>query len=245
MTVKFRLEIIESCDSTNELLLRERNSDSFHGRCVLSRKQSQGRGRRGREWTSLDGNLFLSIGLRLPLQGLSPSLLPFSLAAAVAEVLESIVSTKGPPIRLKWPNDIYLGRKKLGGILTQARQSHEAIDLVIGLGLNLAQTPDSSKTSVPAISLNEVFSPVPKPEELATFLLEAWEKEWASGLSYIGIESKWTRYARLPEGKMVVSDSGEIVQPTKINSFGALEVLDSQGNVKTLSAEEVSVRWKE
>ena len=72
----FRLRVVEECGSTNEALLEERAAPDFHGRALLALRQTAGVGRRGRGWWSGEGNLALSVALRLP-EPEHATLLPF------------------------------------------------------------------------------------------------------------------------------------------------------------------------
>lgn len=133
------LEVHESLGSTNDRareLLDERGP-SAHGAVVIASAQTRGRGRLGRTWLSAPGlSLALSVAL-WPLEGEpSPSLaLAGSLAAARA-----LRDEVGLSPRLKWPNDVLLGRRKVAGVLLEGRYAGEgAAGLVLGIGVNLNQ----------------------------------------------------------------------------------------------------------
>lgn len=101
---------------------------------VLVASQSSGRGRFGRHWHSPAGNLYAS--LRLPLLDAAwRDLVPLLLGAGVVDVL----SDPAPAARIKWPNDIIVGYKKVGGILIEERDD----TIVAGVGLNLVSSPSS------------------------------------------------------------------------------------------------------
>ncbi len=126
-------------DSTNSQLMRRLQGAPYlaKGTALVAEAQTAGRGRRGNSWFSPFGaNLYLSIYWQLE-QGIQAAMgLSLVIGIAVAEVLEQQFQL---PVRLKWPNDIYLADKKLAGILIElAGQSHAQCDLVIGLGLNLS-----------------------------------------------------------------------------------------------------------
>lgn len=108
-----------------------------HGALVAVGEQEQGRGRQGRRWASpAGGNLYASIVLH-PSRPLA-DMAAFALAAglACAEALE--VLAPGHGIRLKWPNDLLLGDRKLGGLLLESRLAPAAL-VVLGLGINLVE----------------------------------------------------------------------------------------------------------
>jgi len=133
-------------DSTNSQLMRrlQEGQQLTKGSVLVAEAQTAGRGRRGNSWFSPFGaNLYFSMYWQLE-QGIQAAMgLSLVIGIAVAEVLEQQFAL---PIKLKWPNDIYLYDKKLAGILIElAGQSHAQCDLVIGLGLNLNMPQNSTK----------------------------------------------------------------------------------------------------
>ncbi len=126
----YRLLVRESVASTNDEIRRLAQAGAADGLIVLAEHQTAGRGRRGAAWFSQSGeSLAFSILLR-PQE--PPALWPrFALAAglAVAEAVE----TFAPQVGIKWPNDIWLGQRKVAGILVEA----DADFAVVGIGLNL------------------------------------------------------------------------------------------------------------
>jgi BirA family biotin operon repressor/biotin-[acetyl-CoA-carboxylase] ligase len=135
-------------DSTNSQLLKKIQDGQAmqRGAVLVAEAQSAGRGRRGNTWISPFGsNLYFSMYWPLE-QGIQAAMgLSLVVAVAVAELLEQHYQL---PIKLKWPNDIYLGGQKLGGILVElAGQSHAHCDVVIGLGLNV-QMPAGSASAI-------------------------------------------------------------------------------------------------
>jgi BirA family biotin operon repressor/biotin-[acetyl-CoA-carboxylase] ligase len=96
-----------------------------HGTLVTAREQSAGRGRQGRTWSAPPGRALLcSLVVRDP-----PRLLPLIAGIAVAE-------EAGSEARVKWPNDVLLGRRKVSGILVEGRPQQGWA--VLGIGLNVA-----------------------------------------------------------------------------------------------------------
>ncbi len=136
-----------SVDSTNQRL-RERFA---HGRVCLAEHQSAGRGRRGRVWASpAFANLYLSVGWRFSggLEGLSGLSLAVGLAAA--EALQSFCE---PPIGVKWPNDLYVEGRKLGGVLVETAARGDDLNVVAGLGVNVLMEQASPEVDQPWTTL--------------------------------------------------------------------------------------------
>lgn len=112
-------------DSTNARARELASRGAPHGTTVTASEQSAGRGRQGRTWVAPAGKaLLLSVVIRDP-----PRLLPLAAGVATAEVV-------GPQARLKWPNDVVLGGRKVAGILIEGRP--QELWAVLGIGLNVA-----------------------------------------------------------------------------------------------------------
>lgn len=129
----FRLLVRESVTSTNDELRILAQGGARHGLILLAEVQSAGRGRRGTAWFSPTGK---SLAFSILLRPEAPkSLWPrYSLASglAVAEAIESCGLAAG----IKWPNDVWIGRRKVAGILVEAATDF----VVIGIGLNVSST---------------------------------------------------------------------------------------------------------
>jgi BirA family biotin operon repressor/biotin-[acetyl-CoA-carboxylase] ligase len=118
---------------------------------LVSRRQTAGRGRGGRRWISPD-DTGLSVSLLLPWPpGPERVRLPIRLGVSLARGLSSRFRLE---VRLKWPNDLLVGRKKLGGILVEARASDEEGYAVAGIGLNVC----ASREALDAAGLREAVS---------------------------------------------------------------------------------------
>ncbi len=133
-----RLEILGTVDSTNTTAMAAGRRGEEEGLCVLADRQAAGRGRRGRVWASPPGlGLYTSILLRPAMRPPGGSLL--TLAAGVA-VVEAIEKEAGLLPRLKWPNDVLLGGRKVAGILTEmATEGARVACTVVGVGINVNQ----------------------------------------------------------------------------------------------------------
>jgi BirA family biotin operon repressor/biotin-[acetyl-CoA-carboxylase] ligase len=105
------------------------------GTAVVAEAQTGGRGSRGRVWESPPGGLWLSVLYR-PATAAGAERLSLRLGLAVAEALEGVAP--GLRVALKWPNDLILADRKVGGILCEARWQGESLGwIVAGLGLNV------------------------------------------------------------------------------------------------------------
>ncbi len=136
------------------------------GTAVAAAEQSGGRGSRGRIWVSPRGGLWLSVLLR-PSSASGLDLLSLRAGMAVARSLSAMA--EGEAIRLKWPNDLMLADRKVGGILCEARWQGEALAwVVVGLGVNvvnpvpegLRQMADNLEERLPGASPEALIEPM-------------------------------------------------------------------------------------
>lgn len=121
--------------STNDSLRELALKGAPEGTVVVAKTQTQGRGRLGREWKSPEGGMYLSV-LLYPLTSKRITDLPFLMGVAVIQSLEQILP-KACDSSLKWPNDILVNQKKIGGILAEAFGENEFYGGIIGLGVNV------------------------------------------------------------------------------------------------------------
>lgn len=126
----------ESIPSTNSAAIALAQEGACHGTLVLADAQRAGRGRRGRQWHSPPGrNVYCSVILRLP-QGNTGYLTIVPLASALA-VADAIADAASIPCRLKWPNDVLIGDKKVAGILCESVGGQPDTIVVVGIGINV------------------------------------------------------------------------------------------------------------
>src|SRR3954463_15728137 len=160
-----RLYHFERVDSTMDLVHQLASEGAEAGTAVLAGEQHGGRGSRGRSWHSPPGGLWLSVLFRPVLPG-AVEVMSLRVGLAVAEALDGLVLR---PLRLKWPNDLMLGERKVGGILCEARWQGDTLGWVaVGVGLNvrnavpdeLAEVATALAAEQPAITVDQLVHPV-------------------------------------------------------------------------------------
>jgi BirA family biotin operon repressor/biotin-[acetyl-CoA-carboxylase] ligase len=160
-----RLYHYERVGSTMDVIheLAERGAEA--GTIVVAGEQLEGRGSRGRSWHSPPGGMWLSALFRPPSVG-GIEVISLRAGLAVAAAIDRFVSM---PVRLKWPNDLMLGERKLGGILCEARWQGGVLGWVaVGVGLNLCNPipPELHDSAValrherPDIRVEDVLDPI-------------------------------------------------------------------------------------
>jgi BirA family biotin operon repressor/biotin-[acetyl-CoA-carboxylase] ligase len=181
--------------STNEDLHALAEDGAPDGTALVAETMSQGRGSRGRSWHAPRGGLWLSV-LRRPGVAVQTGVLSLRVGLALAPILDRLA---GQPVMLKWPNDLLLGDRKLGGILCEMRwQGDRASWVVIGIGLNvtnplpahLQERASSLAKHVPGIAVADVLEAVlpalrdldvDRSELTASDLAAFRERDWLSG----------------------------------------------------------------
>jgi BirA family biotin operon repressor/biotin-[acetyl-CoA-carboxylase] ligase len=190
-----RLYHFERVASTMDLLHELAAEGAEAGTAVVAGEQQGGRGSRGRSWHSPPGGLWLSMLFRPTLPG-GIEVMSLRVGLAVAEALDHLVPR---PVGLKWPNDLMLGERKVGGILCEARWQGDKLAWVgVGVGLNvrnavpgeLGQVATALASEQPAITVDDVAPPVVTAlrrldlgaERLMTEELERFgRRDWLSG----------------------------------------------------------------
>ncbi|HZN53955.1 MAG TPA: biotin--[acetyl-CoA-carboxylase] ligase [Candidatus Polarisedimenticolaceae bacterium] len=132
-----RVVVLDATGSTNDDARLLAADGAPEGTVVIARRQTSGRGRRGRVWESPEGlGLYLSVVLR-PTE---PAALigRYAIASAVAAV-EACRRFAGDRVEAKWPNDLFAGGRKLAGILAEVRSASFGTEMVVGFGVNVLQ----------------------------------------------------------------------------------------------------------
>ena len=147
---------LESVTSTQDEAHALAAQGAPHGTAVAARIQSEGRGTRGRRWESGVGGLWLSVVCR-PRGDVALAATGLRIGLALADLIDRFLPSM-TRISLKWPNDLLLSDRKLGGILVQARWQGETLGwMVAGVGINVRnEVPDS--VAHPATRLEDIGS---------------------------------------------------------------------------------------
>ena len=178
------LEYHERVGSTNDVVLSLADQAAPHGTVCLADEQSAGRGRRGYGWFSPPGcGIWASVLLRPRLSAVRTPPLTLCAAAAAARVLEAAA---GVSVKIKWPNDLLMGGRKVAGILAESRVvSGDEPVIVIGMGINVNHTreqfPVELSTSATSLRI-ESGRPVDR-ENLFLAILASFESAYGSYLA--------------------------------------------------------------
>jgi len=225
--------------STNDVAYLLAEEGAEEGTVVVSEKQSGGKGRLGRKWVSPRGGIYMSLVLRpdMPLEDIPAVTLVAAVSTARAVRLFS-----GLEALIKWPNDIYIGGCKTGGILSEVKAHPDKVDfIVVGIGVNV-NTP-ANRLPAGGTSLKEAAGrPFDRPGLLRT-ILECFETD------YLDFKEKGFAAARntcrelscIMNNKVSIEARHMSLEGTvvDIDERGALMVEDAHGSIHRIFSGDV------
>jgi BirA family biotin operon repressor/biotin-[acetyl-CoA-carboxylase] ligase len=236
------VEVFDEIDSTVLEARRRAERGELGPVWLVAKRQTAGRGRRGRPWASIDGNLLATYLFTSDRPPTEIALLGFATGVAIAETIDSIIGAGSAT--LKWPNDVFVDGAKASGILLDSGSlPGGGAWVALAFGVNLAAAPE--KLDQDTISLREILPPdAPAPEPLQFLaMLRPRLENWASRAQSTGFEplrQAWLqrahglgREARIVQGENVIE--GRIVG---ISARGELE-LDTDTGRKFIAAGDV------
>jgi BirA family biotin operon repressor/biotin-[acetyl-CoA-carboxylase] ligase len=217
-----RLIVHDRLDSTNSEALRLARSGEQGPVWIIAREQTAGRGRRGRDWISGDGNLAASLLFAAAVTPPIAATLGFVASLAVHQACRAL--TPGVDVALKWPNDVLANGGKVAGLLLESESQGLSSTMVIGFGVNLASAPEGMP--FPAQSLRALGHDVTAEMAFAG-LSDSWvlfADIWDNGRGFDVIRKAWLAQAR-GIGQSISVRTGDRVES------GIFETLDGQGRL--------------
>ena len=171
--MKFKIFKFEKVTSTNDVAIDMIKKEKRLSGYVYSSLQKKGRGRHGNQWVSQKGNLFGSLFFLLKKN--YPSVKEFSIInlIIISEVIKKFCY--GKKIKLKFPNDIYVSKKKICGILQEVITLQEMNFLIIGIGINVVTNPNINEKYQATNIFNE-SNKKPNIEEINQLIITSYEK---------------------------------------------------------------------
>lgn len=232
----FTVEVLPAVDSTNSELMRRARAGLAEPVLLVAEQQTAGRGRLGRGWHSSAGDS-LTFSLGLPFAPADWSGLSLAVGASVAQSLH-------PDLCLKWPNDVWLGDRKLGGILIETASfgggAAEGRYAVIGIGLNIAPRPAQGLSTPPA-AVRELLPEADAPgvlQRIAEPLVRDLLRFREAGFAPFRARFEARDVLR---GRAVTLSDGTAGTAQGVDESGALLVHTAAG-LQAIASSEVSVR---
>lgn len=232
-------------DSTNAEARRLSVEGAESGLVVTAKKQTAGKGRRGRSWESpADENLYFSILLRPSLEPEKAPMLTLVMAYSVAKSLQK----EDIQVLIKWPNDLVCSGKKVCGILTEMNLSGAQVeDVIVGVGLNVNTMKFPDELEDKATSLRKETLRELECGELLQLILKEFDKQYQRFLENQNLEFLQEDYNAMLINRgrevMVLEPGKEyLAKALGINKFGELLVQKEDGSTEAVFAGEVSVR---
>ena len=233
---------LDQVDSTNAEALRRAEAGRWGPEWVWALRQTSGRGRQGRPWSSDTGNLYCSALLSDGLQFAAMTQLCFvaGLAAhdAAAESLADLPSVSN--LALKWPNDLLLDGAKLCGILLESTSVRGRLCVAIGIGINVSHHPANGTALYPTTCLREHGSQA-NVRGVFERLAEAFASRldmWKRGAGFGDIRTAWMdRAGGLGKTVTVNMQDGSLTGVfTRLDEDGALVICKDDGTEERVLA---------
>ena len=236
--------LLDQIDSTNAEARRRAEAGEPGPLWIVARRQTAGRGRRGRAWESDTGNLFATLLTMTRKQPAEAAQVTFVAALAIADLLDRYA----PPsvVTIKWPNDVMLAGEKASGVLVESgAHASGGLWLAVGLGVNLAHAPAGTERPATALAhhLRGDISAPPTVEVAARELADsftAWQDRWET-LGFEPVLDAWR--ARTPglNGPAVARLGHETIEGRAegVEADGALRLRLADGSLRLVSAGDV------
>jgi BirA family biotin operon repressor/biotin-[acetyl-CoA-carboxylase] ligase len=235
----------ETVSSTNTVAL-ELAEKAPEGTVVIGDSQDKGRGRLGRAWISPPGiNIYMSIILRPQVRPKDGSLITIMSAVACATALRNITGLK---ITTKWPNDLMINNKKVGGILTELKTQQQKITAaIVGIGINVnidvSAFPEDMQEAVTSLK-NEAGAPYAREPLVSEILneMDRWYKTLTT-LKKEAIVQTWQSLTSTLGREVVVITPHETLKgmAESIDNDGMLLLRLSSGKLKRINSGDLKI----
>lgn len=236
--------LLDHTDSTNAEARRRADAGETGPLWIVARRQTDGRGRRGRSWESEDGNLFATLMQLTRKSPAEAAQVTFVAALAIADLLDAWAPAS--LVTIKWPNDVMLAGQKASGVLVESGV-HESggLWLAVGIGINLVSAPEGTERPATALAHHlrgDAASP-PSIEVAAAKLAEAfnvWMTRWET-LGFQPILDAWRARTAGLDGPAVARLGRETIEGRAegVAADGALKLRLADGSLRLISAGDV------
>ena len=239
-----KIEILKTVDSTNEEIKRRAAKGEPSGLIIAAEEQTKGKGRLGKSWDGHKGGLFFTALIR---PELSPSDISSITLAAGYGVCLAIREYTGLDARIKWPNDVIIGNKKVVGILTEIAAQSDMLDYAaIGIGINVNNRSFSGEIKDKATSLYIELGEEINRNNLFRCVIGHLDRVISSFIVSMSIDdiTSFTELCATIGRRVSVQRGGRLIEgkATGISPLGELIIADDSGNEYTINSGEVTVQ---
>ncbi len=241
-------------ESTNDVAWELAQQGADEGACVVADIQTRGRGRQGRPWHTAPGQgLALSVLLH---PGCDAGAAPGAAGSGTAPLVAGLAMARaldalGLTARLKWPNDLLVGRRKISGILAESRRTADGTDMVVmGAGVNVSQREEDFPPELHGLATSLAIEGRPaRREAVAAAFLDALEPLWdehQEGDRTLVLDA-WREQAGFWGRPVTVRTPTGIVEGVArdLDDLGGLVVQVAEGAPLTVYAGDLEVSWPE
>lgn len=239
-----RIIRLSETGSTNQDALRLATQGEALPLWVVAERQTGGRGRQGRAWQSVIGNLHASLAIQSSVAPADAGQIALVAGVAFYDAVASTTALGGHGLRLKWPNDLLVGTAKIGGILVESVTSWRppaTLISVIGFGLNIVAAPELDR---PVAALADFDAGVSDEIVLAALAdsCETWLDRWGQGRGFSHIRAAWVeRAGAAGEPISIHTGSGRVSGTYQgLSATGAL-LMDVEGRLEEFNFGDVAL----
>jgi BirA family biotin operon repressor/biotin-[acetyl-CoA-carboxylase] ligase len=238
------VQLFTTLASTNTSAMELASTGAVEGTVVVAETQTGGKGRLGRKWISPKGNLYLSIILRPNIPIYKAPLITLMGAVAAASAIKKIC---GLEAGIKWPNDIFISGKKVGGLLTEMSAEQDRIrHIVLGIGVDVNMMLDELPPDIRRLTTTlstEAGAAINRTAFLRQLLkdLDHWYQQFLS--KDTDVLAEWERLNVTTGRRVTVSGAGETFegQAEGIDVEGRLLVRQDDGMLRMVAAGDVTI----
>jgi BirA family biotin operon repressor/biotin-[acetyl-CoA-carboxylase] ligase len=243
----FNVEVRKSVSSTNTVLRDLAEKGAPEGHVLVAEEQTAGKGRHGREFFSPAGHgAYFSLLLRPVSKTTDSALITSAASVAAARAIEEVT---GVHVGIKWVNDLYVGGRKVCGILTEGTFSMESGTIesaILGIGINVTRPEDGFPGTLKEYAASLVARSEGKANERCRIIASTLDNFWEfyKDLSARGFLSEY-RARSIVTGREIVVLSGDEAKPAfalEIDDDCRLVVRYGDGRTAALESGEVSIR---
>jgi len=228
----------EKVDSTNNIARDFIKKEPHDGTIIVSDIQTQGRGRKDRQWISPKGGLWFSIILYPNIQPEKGMLLTMAISISIVEALKIVA---GLDSEIKWPNDLLLNKRKVCGVLTEFDAETDKINYaIVGVGINVNNEIDESLKNT-ATSLKKEKREIISKVELMRYIITYFDKyyRWVRDNKHDKIRDKWLSYSNIIGKKVIVKQNKNTIEGIVkyVDKNGFLIIDDNKKETRILSGD--------